>query len=302
MAGISKAACIGLILKYIGGLPLVPALRTWIEGSMPAKQIGIPTMGLTGLTAFNSVLNGASLDSIVGNVFQNPIADLTANVTSSVNSAITSVTSLVGDGVTGALSAAQGELLNDALNQLKTENLNLESLTNKISGVELPNYLDYASEFGIQEVASVMNTAQGLTDSLATEVNDYLGDFTGKLNSTVSEIVEPLNFKNIAGEIDKEIQAKISELTTNPAKYSEVLSFVEEKKNMISGLVNNSIDSMNKVMDGTTVANQFALISATIESQVDSKVSELYNTVVKPDVLQKISSDNKIFKTLVKEI
>lgn len=298
MAGITKAACIGLILKYIGGLPLIPALRTRVEGAMPAKQIGIPFMGLSGLSAFTSVLNGVSVDSIVGNVFQNPIADLTGSLTSSIGESMSRVNELVGDGVTGVLTSVQGTAISDALNSLKSETLNLESLTDKISGVKLPNYSDFASEFGLQEVSSVMGMAENLKTSISTQVDQYLGNFTEKLDDTISKITEPLNFNEIAKNIDVEIKTRVDELALRPEKFDEVLNFVNQKKAMINGLVENSVSSMNKVMDGSTVANQIGMISET----TNTITQDLYSKVVKPEALKKIAEDNKIFQQLVKDV
>lgn len=96
MGGISKSAAIKLILKYIGGSPLMQVPTTTIGGSPVAARIGAAIGGAAGFagSVAGVAASAGSLTAGLQQIAQNPLANI-------INTAKTRIDTLVAGGFAG---------------------------------------------------------------------------------------------------------------------------------------------------------------------------------------------------------
>lgn len=78
MAGISKSACIKLILKYIGGSPLMQVPTTTIGGSPVAARVGAAIGGAAGIagSVAGVAAQAGSLQAGLAAIAKNPLGNV----------------------------------------------------------------------------------------------------------------------------------------------------------------------------------------------------------------------------------
>lgn len=137
---ISKSAVIKLILKYIGGSPLMQVPTTTIGGFPVAAQLGGLVAGMAG--AASAVASGG-----LAAVSQNPLAGTIAGVKDRVGSLTSGNfagldSALGGLDITGTLAAPYAELKNvlggaDGLSGAVAQINKFEDHTDRLSGLKL---------------------------------------------------------------------------------------------------------------------------------------------------------------------
>ena len=282
--GISVKTVISLILSRIGGVPLIPNLRTIAEGSIPTAQFGFGSFSLTGLSGINDVLGGTSLNSVAGDIFQNPVGSITDTLTSSISSATTNITSLA-----GILDEGQISSLTAAVTNLGVNVANLQSFTNVISGVAVPG-AESPFDFDVSSVTGALTTLDGIRANIPSNLVSQLPTLDTNIETTLTEIVAPLQSANSLTTINSTVSSLVSNLTSNPGNYATVLSTLTSHSSNVSGLLDTSISAVTRVQDSHAVMGQVNMVAYAINSPSPS-VSDYVTSIVKAPSLAQITAD-----------
>lgn len=311
MAGISAATCISLILQHIGGIPLKPTNTALVEGSPVTKQMGMAGYSLPGLQTLQGSLNGQSTSSLLGNVFQNPvgaISDGLSTVTAAAPAAletafVTTTTSLdpitglpvtvreVSGGLEGKLSLAQIDALKSSITSLNGDLPEYKSLTDKMSGVALPNY-ETSGDFGLQQVVAVQSSYENLANNIPAELNAQVGDLSGAINTNLNKITEPLNLGPSLTNTNLVLETAVAQLQAvspqGPAavlnKYNEIMNTVATTQSLVNGTVAESKYVMGTFVNGSQAVGYVETASGALMGG-PSMSNTLINRVVKPTPL-----------------
>lgn len=326
MAGISVQQCINLILNHIGWQKVIPTFKITSDGTSPVKQIGLGSfagIGSMGMSSINSVLNGASIDSIASNYMQNPIAGVASQLTSAIPGAAGSLQSMAGtfDSVTGTWSGGKFSLeqvnamtqklngstltstldpvtgLYSASTQLGTGGLSngLTSLldhTDKMSGLKIPDY-EKVGEFGFSQMMTTKMSIDNFTSEIPKGMDTY--NLTGQLSAKVTAITAPLE-TGPALLSAKSTVADISSLnslsgTALTNKYNSIMTGLTAANNSTSGVVSASQNAMTAVVNASQAAALPSQISSLSTSDLKQSTSTLLNKVVKPSAMATIKAD-----------
>ena len=256
--GIGRGAVIGLILKYIGGKPLLPALRISAEGTPPLKQIGFGSItGLSGLTSLTGALNGTALSSLTNGVFQNPIGSITG-------STLTSITSIQGNlttNLTGLVDPGQLTNLTTLYGQIGSATGNIQSLSNNISGISLPDFDTNGSAFGLSEVTGVVESYATIKTNISSDLNLQFGNVTALIDVNVANVIAPLDFNSRLTQIKANIEAIEANLIAEAGGagfndyYANAVIQLQAYRDEIITKHDNSVNSMTKLNNGLEISN-----------------------------------------------
>lgn len=327
MAGISVQQCINLIMQHIGYQKVGPTFKEMTDGTAPVKQLGMgsfSTVGTTGLSSFNSVLNGASIDSVAGNIMQNPIASAASGLTGSVTSGLSTMQSLAGnfDPMSGSFSGGKfsleqvnamtsklnGSTLTSTLNPstglyslqttigtggISSGVTNLLDHTDKMAGLKTPNY-ENIGEFGFSQMMSTQTSIDRFTSQIPKGMDTY--NLGSQLTTKANQITAPLEMaptllstKTSLDQISSLNALSGSALTT---KYNSILSNLTTTESSINGVVTTSKNSMTSVINASEATALPAQIASISSNDSSTKALGLLTKVVQPTKLATIKSDN----------
>jgi len=292
MAGISVKTVISLILSRIGGVPLIPNLKTISEGSIPTKQFGFGSFSLTGLTGVSDVLGGTSLSSVTSGIFENPVGSLTNTLSSSVLSVTNNISSL-----SGILDAGQISSLTAAVGNLGANVTNLADLTNTISGVSIPGAASNF-DFDSSSITGALSSLDGIRSSVPSNLLSSLPNLDTNITNTLTSITAPLNSASSLTSINSTLSSVISNLTSNPGNFNTVLSSITSHNTTLTNLVNNSVTAVAKVQDSHAVLGQVGMVAASLQSSSTS-VNSFMSSIVKPAALAQITTDLQTYTSNV---
>ena len=292
MAGISVKTVISLILSRIGGVPLIPNLKTISEGSIPTKQFGFGSFSLTGLSGISDVLGGTSLSSVTSDIFQNPVGSLTDTLSSSVTSVTNNISSL-----SGVLDAGQISSLTTAVSNLGTGVTSLADLTNTISGVSIPGAAS-SFDFDSSSITGALSSLDGIRASVPSNLLSSLPNLDTNITNTLTSITAPLNSASSLTSINSTLSSVISNLTSNPGNFNTVLSSITSHNTTLTNLVDNSVSAVAKVQDSHAVLGQVGMVAASLQSNSTS-VSSFMTSIVKPSALAQITTDLQTYTSNV---
>jgi hypothetical protein len=293
--GISRGAVISLILKYIGGTPILPSLKIITEGTPPLKQIGLNSLtSVGGLGALSSALGGTALSSLTSGVFQNPLSDISSTTLSSLTNGISNLNNLSGTIDAGQLSNLTGlySQLGDATNSLKT-------LTDNISGVSLPNFEVNGSAFGLNEVTGVIKSYDGISQGISDKLNSQFGDIRNTINENVANVIAPLDFNSRLTEIKADILNIENNLISQAGQagfddyYATAVTQLTAYRNEINEKHDTSISSMLKLNNGLEIGNTLGQTGDIYKNGTDT-TKTLLDKVVQPATLANIKIDLNI--------
>lgn len=311
MAGISAQTCINLILQHIGGIPLKPTNTALVEGSPVTKQLGMAGYSLPGLETLQGAFNGASTESLLGNVFQNPVgalSDTVAAVATTAQSAIETafvttstvideITGLpttireVGGALAGKISLAEIDALKANVGELASSMPSYKDLTDKISGVKLPNY-ETAGEFGLQQVVAVQGSYENLAKSIPADLDAQVGGLSGAITDNLGKITQPLNLGDSLSSTNTVLNSMVAQLESVAPqgsaavanKYNELMNTVTATKNLVNGSVTQSKSVMGTFVNGSQAMGYVETASGGLMSG-SGMTTSLINQVVKPTPL-----------------
>jgi len=292
MAGISVKTVISLILSRIGGVPLIPNLKTISEGSIPTKQFGFGSFSLTGLTGVSDVLGGTSLSSVTSGIFENPVGSLTNTLSSSVLSVTNNISSL-----SGVLDAGQISSLTAAVSNLGTGVTNFTDLTNTISGVSIPGAASNF-DFDSSSITGALSSLDGIRSSVPSNLLSSLPNLDTNITNTLTSITAPLNSASSLTSINSTLSSVISNLTSNPGNFNTVLSSITSHNTTLTNLVDNSVTAVAKVQDSHAVLGQVGMVAASLQSSSTS-VNSFMSSIVKPAALAQITTDLQTYTSNV---
>lgn len=326
MAGISVSQCISIVLSKIGGIPLKGASTSFVEGAPNAKQLAGAMKTLPGLSTLSSVLQGGSITAALGNTFQNPIAAASATLGGSITSAVPGIQSLAGtfDPITGGFSG--GKLSLEQVNSL-TSKLNgstlgsvldpvtgeysmvsnpgtggiqnslggLTDLTDKMSGVKLPNY-EQEGDFGFQQYTSM----QSAFDSMKSEIPDTLDAEAGGVKSVIDaklvDLSSPLNTSSTITSTNDTVSTLVADLNNlSGAELEAKIASVETQLGAadaeISTSVTRSKTAMTNMVNASDAASYIAVASGVVRTGETGEIATTIDKVVKPAARARIETD-----------
>lgn len=294
--GISRGAVISLILKYIGGKPLLPFLKIKAEGTRPVKQIGFGSItGLSGLTSLSGALSGTALSSLTNGVFQNPIGSITGTTLTS----ITSIQSNLNTNLTGLVDAGQLTNLTTLYGQIGSATGNIQVLSNNISGVSLPDFDTNGSAFGLSEITGVVDSYAAIKTNISTDLNLQLGNVTSLIDGNVANVIAPLDFNSRLTQIKTNIEAIEANLIAEAGGagfndyYANAVIQLQSYRDEINSKHDNSVDSMTKLNNGLEISNTIGQTGDAYKNGSNTTKS-LLDKVVKAPTLANIKLDLNI--------
>lgn len=307
MAGISVKTCISLILQHIGGIPLQGATKSLVEGVPPAKQIGIGSFSLPSLEMLSSALDGASMGSMLGDVFQNPIGSVTENLGSSITSVTSNLESTFVESTVGAdnalirtvksqfaskISLQQIDSLKSTLGNLNSSIPSLTDLTNKISGVTMPSF-EIEGDFGLPQVTSITSSFESLAEKIPDSLNEQVGGLRESLGGHLDSITAPLNLGNTLSSTNDIINGLVSSLTnaSNAGSAASIInsatSTITATRNTVDDSVDTSKSTMSSLINGAQAIAYVDSVSSAIDSG-STKNQQFLSKVVKPSAMTQI--------------
>jgi hypothetical protein len=295
MAGISVQTVISLILSRIGGVPLIPNLKTLSEGSIPTKQFGFGSFSLTGLSGISDVLGGVSLSSVTDDIFQNPVGSLTDTLSSSVTSVTNNISSL-----SAVLSAGQISSLTAAVSNLGGNVTNFANLTDTISGVTIPGATSNFN-FDSSSITGALSSLDGIRASVPSDLLSSLPNLDTNITSTLTSITAPLNSASSLTSINNTLANLVSNLASTPSNYTTVLNSITTHNNTLTALVDNSVSAVAKVQDSHAVLGQVGMVASSLQSNSTS-VSSFMSSIVKPAALAQITTDLQTYTSNVNSL
>jgi hypothetical protein len=290
--GISVKTVISLILSRIGGVPLIPNLKTISEGSIPTKQFGFGSFSLTGLSGVSDVLGGANLSSVTSDIFQNPVGSLTDTLSSSVLSVTTGISTL-----SGVLDEGQISSLTAAVSNLGSNVTSFADLTNTISGVSIPG-TESKFDFDSSSITGALSSLDGIRSSVPSNLLSSLPNLDTNITNTLTSITAPLNSASSLTSINSTLTSLVSNLSANPGNFTTVLNSLTTHNNTLTSLVDNSVSAVAKVQDSHAVLGQVGMVAASLESNSTS-VSSFISSIVKPSALAQITTDLQTYTSNV---
>ena len=286
MGKLSYGAVVKIVLSKIGGIPLmgVPSGLT-VNGMPAAVQISISPTSLINLATsgvsgglgglINSVASGVgtnletSLNSSLGELFQNPVSSYITDATSSFTSALGEINSY-----SGALDISSlNNILTSAGDNVQYTLSTFEAHTNRISGVKTP---DEDTHYGLNDV---LNIASGIDANISANLNISVDNYIGSLNRT--EVVEALN-ANLAlvnAAINSGDQNQVDSLVANiTALKSNLDASVSTdttnfNQTLVKAEVLGSVQTLASAYNSSSAAK--SLISSVTKSGMNSVVSSL---------------------------
>ena len=315
MAGISVQACISLILQHIGGVPLVGAIKSSIEGANPAKQImGVGSFSLPSLNMISSALDGAGLNDMLGDVFQNPIGDITGDLTSSLTdvtddleSTFVSLSEVEGGMLrsikgefAGKISLEQIDSLKENLANLGSSMPGLTDLTNKISGVTAPTF-EQIGDFGLQQVASVTMSFDAIADKIPEALISQVGGLKESISGHLDSITAPLNTSAQLTSAKNLVNNLVSSLTSasNSTGVTSIVNSTISSLTSTNTSINSIVDTSKSTMSAFMTASQGVGFVSTVSGVLESgsiKSQELIKKITNPTVLQQVEDGIELQK------
>lgn len=326
MAGISVSQCISIVLSKIGGIPLKGASTSFVEGAPNAKQLAGAMTTLPGLSTLSSVLQGGSITSALTSSFQNPIAAVSSTLGSSITSAVPGVQSLAGtfDPITGGFSG--GKLSLEQVNSL-TSKLNgstlggvldpvtgeysmvsipgsggisnslggLTDLTDKMSGVKLPNY-EIEGDFGFQQYTSMQSAYENMKNEIPPALDTEAGGVKDVIASKLTDLSSPMNTEPTLTSTNSTVSSMVSDLNSlsGPAldaKVAELELQLGASETEITTSVTKSKSAMTNMINASDAVSYIAVASGAIRTKETGELGTTIDKVVKPDVRARIESD-----------
>lgn len=307
MAGISVQTCISLILQHIGGIPLQGAFKSVIEGSPPAKQIGIGSFSLPSLNMLSSALDGASMGSMLGDVFENPIGSITDNLGSSITDVTGDLESTFVESTIGAdnvlirtvksefaskISLSQIDSLKSTLGNLGSSIPSLTDLTNKISGVTMPSF-EVEGDFGLPQVTSITSSFESLAEKIPDSLNAQVGGLRESLGGHLDSITAPLNLGSTLTSANSLVNGLVSSLTgaSNAGSVTSIInsatSAITTTRNTVDDNVDTSKSTMLSLIKGAQAISYVDNVSSALDSG-STKNQQFLSKVVKPSAMTQI--------------
>lgn len=311
MAGISAQTCINLILQHIGGIPLKPTNTALVEGSPVTKQLGMAGYSLPGLETLQGAFNGASTESLLGNVFQNPVGGAIDTLSDSVTSAAGAIenafvtTSIDIDPITGleteirsVSGALAGKISIEEIDALQTSLQDLggvmpdyKTFTDKMAGVKLPNY-ETAGDFGLQQVVAVQGSYENLASRIPADLDAQVGGLSGAITDNLGKITQPLNLGESLSSTSSFLDTVVSQLESVAPqgsaavgrKYDEIMDLVASTKSLVNTSVNQSRSVMGTFVNGSQAMGYVETASGGLMGG-SGMTTSLINQVVKPTPL-----------------
>jgi hypothetical protein len=265
--GITRAVCIALILRYIGGTPLRGAVNVFANRLLVARKIGFG--GLGGLV--DAVVGGG-----LGAVFQNPLGTITGALQGAIPQAISQLKDHflqdVVDEVTGAVSQvlpAEIQTLVDALGESGTGLFgSAESFlhhTDLLSGVHLPGDLEH-----------------GLSDLLGLAIDGSATLFT--------QAAAPLEQLAQLTEAEAFVTALAPKLIANELTPAAALEIVTGHRGALSAVVSSSVSAFVALQansEAVALVQEAAagLMDGALLGGETTRARALVERIVKPDKL-----------------
>lgn len=310
MAGISAQQCVSLILSNIGGIPLQGAATTTIEGSPPAKQIGGAAFSIPGMDMLQGAFNGLSADSLTSTLFNNPIATAATSLAATASSAVSNLentfVTMVPSGIIDPITGLEGEMraiktefadkmslsqldsLKTNLSSLSAESLSVKSLTDKISGVAVPDFAN--GEFGFQQVASVTTSYEGISQQIPTSL-DKTYNMKSAIGGHLDNITAPLNLAPSMTSTKSSVDSLIVDLQTGKVSIANANSQYSSATSMYAAQRTTSISTMNTFMEGSKAMSYVSTVAGIVGASSTGAIpraNSFVNQVVQPTKIAQI--------------
>lgn len=285
MSYVSVEQCIGLILSHIGGIKLIGSINTFANYTKVARQLTGGGFSLPGMDMLTDGLGGMSIDGMLSGTFTNPLSDGISGLTSSIPTTISSLTSslgsfsdVTGNFTGGMLSLSQVNSLTGALNGSSLSSVlnvetglynlvtsggttgllgslpNLSDITNKLSGVTMPDFTS-VTDFGMDQMLSVSNgfggigeVAKNLSGSI-TSLTEFLPPNLNISMGALSKLTDDGNLTfdvNVLGsalEIPDIVNTNISDIIPDTLDISSI-DVLDVKNSIMSVLPTEMFDSL----------------------------------------------------------
>lgn len=324
MAGISAEHCVSLILQHIGGIPLKPTSTALVEGSPVTKQLGGVATSIPGVEMMSGALNGLSTESMLPNVFQNPVGNLSAGLNTSLTSQISNLESTFVETVssinpetgletiTRQVKAEYPNISLDQIDNLKSQmqtcSANIpayQDFTDKMSGVKVPSNAT-VNDFGFQQVATVTSSYESVAANIPEELDQRVGGLSNSITNHLNTITSPLyqeeNLTTTKTSVDSVVDNLIKANAVGPSAVSATYANTSNSLNIgndaIVNSVSNSKSVMNTFISGMTGVGYIATVAGTTSSAQTAPIANsLVEKVTKPVPLQQIKDSIPQYQT-----
>ena len=256
-------------------------------------------------------LEGLNPADMLGNVFENPMGSLTdalgsvadvaqgalesafvvvSSVTDPLTGLVTEVREIGGE-LAGKLSLEQLDGLKDSIASLSDSLPSYKDLTDKISGVALPDFTQ-VGDFGLQQVVAIQGSFENLANSIPSELNAQVGDLSSAITDNLGKITEPLNLGSVLDNATSVIDSAVAQLQSVAAQgagavqtmYTEIINTVTSAQGLVTGTVAESKSVMGTFINGSQAMGYVESASGALMGG-SSMSSGLINQVVKPTPL-----------------
>lgn len=330
MAGISVSQCISIVLSKIGGIPLKGASTAFVEGAPHAKQLAGAMTTLPGLSTLSSVLQGGSITAALGNTFQNPISAASAVLGGSISSAVPGLQNLAGtfDPLTGGFSGGKlsieqvnsltskldGSTISAALDPITGQYSmvttpgtggisnslgTLTDLTDKMSGVKLPNY-ETEGDFGFQQYTSMQSAFENMSKDIPDKLDAEAGGVKSVINSKLQDLSSPLNTSSTLTSVNESVSTMVADLNSlsGPALEEKIASLhtqLSASEAEITSSVTKSKSAMTAMVNASDAVSYVAVAAGAIRTGETGELGTTVDKVVKPAVKTRIENDVAIY-------
>jgi len=266
MAGISRAVCIALILRYIGGSPIRGAVRVFANRLPVAKKIGFG--GLGGLV--DQVMQGG-----LSSVFQNPVGALSG-------------------ALQGAIPATIGELKDHFMQQVVGEG---GALTNVLPG-NIQSLVNGLGEGGggllgaVDALRHHTNLLSGvqLPGDLEHGLSDLLGLALDGSNNLFEQAVGPLQQMGRLTDATGFVTALAQKVIANELTPEAALEIVTSHTSAINSVISASTGAfaaMRASAEAVALVQEAAagLLDASLVDGEVSRAKALVESIVRPGPL-----------------
>lgn len=294
MAGISVQHCISLILKYIGGMPQIPNIRTITEGTLLPKYNGFGSFSSLGVGQLNSILGGLDPSAALGEVFQNPVGDVTLELETSISDAASAVPGLSSIGV----SAESISNLTDKLTSLTESIGNYSNITSVLSGVSDANF-DLTGQglktFDFSSALSGITSLQILKNTVPLDLQANVVGFSENVDNCLNSIISPLQQGDYVGDINDYVSNLVSNIqsSVNPELAAiAAIDALDGHYSNVTNIVESAAYNMSNIQSAMQFTSTIGTITHAIVNNADSpSTNTLVNLIVTPSTIASITED-----------
>lgn len=297
MAGISAQVVLKMIMANIGGIPLVGAMSTIVSGSPPAQQVGFGSLmsSIPGASMLSGVLAGGSPESMLSGVFQNPVAGITDSINGQITTTMGALTTAfqnqtidlsqlnsLASGITGQTFAGTFDNLtsNDIVGGLSASIPDLKDLTNKMSGLAVPDFAG-VGDIGFSQITSLTTTFENLKDRIPTSMESVYG-LKDAIDSNLAKITAPLDIGTNLASLPTTLQTiatKATAGTLNNTLIAQYTGIVDTAHGLVTTSTTDARNTVNQFTSGSTALSYVSQAQAVLNNPTTAANSFLSKVV-----------------------